>query len=56
MWFPIRCLGFYSCLCISYAPFMVMIFLQIRLHPTLMDSRILFGIYLAGFQGQTSSH
>jgi len=33
MCFPIRCLGFYGCLCISYAPFLVMIFLIIAPHP-----------------------
>jgi len=33
MFFPIRCLGFYSCLCISYAPFLVTIFLIITPHP-----------------------
>ena len=32
MCFPIRCLGFYGCLCISYAPFLVMIFLIIAPH------------------------
>jgi len=32
MCFPIRCLGFYRCLCISYAPFLVMIFLIIAPH------------------------
>jgi len=33
MCFPISCLGFYGCLCISYAPFLVMIFLIIAPHP-----------------------
>jgi len=33
MCFPIKCLGFYGCLCISYAPFFVMIFLIIAPHP-----------------------
>jgi len=32
MYFPIRCLGFYCCLCISYAPCLVMIFLIITPH------------------------
>jgi len=54
MCFPIRCLGFYSCLCISYALFWVMIFL-ISLH-TLMFSCRLFGIYCAGFQCRTCTH
>ena len=31
--FPIRYLGFYHCLCISYAPLGVMIFLRIAPHP-----------------------
>jgi len=55
IWFPIRCLGFYCCLCISYAAFLVMIFLIIAQHP-LVFSHSLFGIYLVGFQGQTCSH
>ena len=54
MCFPIRCLGFYSCLCISCALFWVMIFLK-SLH-TLMFSRTLFRICLAGFQCQTCTH
>ena len=54
MCFPIRCLGFYGCLCISYASFLVMIFLIIAPHP--LFSCTLFGIYLVGFQGQTCSH
>ena len=34
MCFPMRCLGFYGCLwCISYAPFLVMIFLIIAPNP-----------------------
>ena len=33
MCFSIRYLGFYHCLCISYAPFCVMIFLRIAPHP-----------------------
>jgi len=33
MCFPIRCSGFHGCLCISYAPFLVMIFLIIAPHP-----------------------
>ena len=33
MCFPIRCLGFYGCLCISYALFLVMIFLIIAPQP-----------------------
>jgi len=32
MWFVIRCLGFYGCLCISYAPFLVLIVLIITPH------------------------
>jgi len=32
MWFPIRYSGFYSCLCISYAQFLVMIFLIFSSH------------------------
>jgi len=32
MCFPIRCLGFYGCLWISYALFLVMIFLIIAPH------------------------
>ena len=32
MCFPFRCLGFYSCLCISYVPFLIMIFLLIAPH------------------------
>ena len=33
MCFPIRWLGFYGCLCISYALFLVIIFLIITPHP-----------------------
>ena len=38
-------------LCISYAPLLVM-----KSHHTLRVSHTLFGIYLAGFQGQTCWH
>jgi len=31
--FPIKPLGYYNCLCISYASFLVMIFLIIAQHP-----------------------
>jgi len=54
MCFPIRCLGFYCCLYISYAPFLVMIFLIIAPHPFVFMHNI--WDYLAGFQGQTCSH
>jgi len=33
MLFPIGCSGFYSCLCISYAQFLVIIYLIFPLHP-----------------------
>jgi len=33
MCLPIRCLGFYGCLCLSYAPFLIMIFLINRFTP-----------------------
>ena len=51
VFFLIRCSGSSGCLCISYAPILVMIFLIISVHPLGF-----MYICLAGFQGQTCSH